>query len=166
MVFPSLRQTQKLLSNLSASFHVTRAALGCPGKSHRFDCSVTLRCHQTWQAGKSPRNGCLYRNITYKWSIVHCYVWLPEGNDIWATTGVQIPLGEEWKELRAMPLLKRIQSPETLLIADSSMNHVPSFSNISATFAARVPLGIAELDHRCYHLAIEAYVEVVSTSHK
>ena len=32
----------------------------------------------TWLPGKSLTNGSVHRNITYKWSIVHCHVWLPE----------------------------------------------------------------------------------------
>ena len=40
----------------------------------------TLWCHQTWLAGKSPTEWrFLARNITEKWSIFHCHVWLPEG---------------------------------------------------------------------------------------
>ena len=35
--------------------------------------------NQTWLAGKSPINGGFNRKITYRWSIVHCHVWLPEG---------------------------------------------------------------------------------------
>ena len=29
--------------------------------------------------GKSPINGNQIRKITYKWSIFHCHIWLPEG---------------------------------------------------------------------------------------
>ena len=40
--------------------------------------------NQKWLAGKSLINGGFNRNISYKWSIFHCHVWLPD--DIYSET--------------------------------------------------------------------------------
>ena len=37
-----------------------------PDKHDRITQTATLRCHQTWQAGKSARNWEFNRKITYK----------------------------------------------------------------------------------------------------
>ena len=40
-------------------------AKNCTGKTMK----LTLWCHQTWLAGKSPMNGGFIKNLTDKWSI-------------------------------------------------------------------------------------------------
>jgi len=66
--------------------------------------------------GKPPRNGGFNGKIIYKWQIVHCHVWLPEG----------------------IPVLASVLTKQTCKSLQSLMSTVPGIEDVSLFFLRRI----------------------------